>query len=219
MNSIIHGDCLEIMKQVPDKYFGLVLTDPPFGISFQSNQRNKKHKAIANDDNLEWLPDFIKELDRTTKNDAHIYMFCSHHFVEVFKAELQKYRNVKNILIWEKNNNGMGDLEGDYAPKYEMILFCSNGERKLNDGRDPNIIKASRTQNELHPTQKPTDLMEFLIKKSLRDGDVVFDPFMGSGTTAVACQSLGLDWCGCELEADYVAIANKRLEAVQGSLF
>ena len=219
MNTIIHGDCLETMKQVPDKYFDLVLTDPPFGMSFQSNHRNEEPKAIANYDNLEWLPDFIKELDRTTKNDAHIYMFCSHHFVEVFKTELQKYRRVKNTIIWEKNNTGMGDLEGDYAPKYEMILFCSNGERKLNDGRDPNIIKTSRTQNELHPTQKPTDLIEFLLKKSIQDGDKVFDPFMGSGTTAVACKSLGIDFVGCELEPYYVAIANKRLEAVQGSLF
>lgn len=219
LNKIHCMDCLDFMREVPDKYFDLVLTDPPFGMSFQSGHRETEHKKIANDDNLLWLPDFIKELHRVTKDDAHIYMFCSHHFVEVFKIELQKYRKVKNILIWEKNNTGMGDLFGDYAPKYEMILFCSNGERKLNDGRDSNIIKATRTQNELHPTQKPTDLMEFLLKKSMQNGDKVFDPFMGSGTTAVACQSLGIDWCGCELESDYVAIANKRLSQVQGSLF
>ena len=219
MNKIHNIDCLEFMKTVPDNYFDLVLTDPPFGMSFQSNFRTTDHKKIANDDNLEWLPEFTKELDRITAEDAHIYLFCSHHFVEVFKIELQKYRKVKNILIWEKNNTGMGDLEGDYAPKYEMILFCSNGKRKLNDGRSPNIIKATRTQNNLHPTQKPVDIIQFLVKKSMKNGDKVFDPFMGSGTTAIACKSLGLEWCGCELEADYVAIANKRLEAVQGSLF
>lgn len=212
-------DCLEFMKQVPDKYFDLVLTDPPFGISFQSNHRTEEHKVIANDDNLGWFPDFAKELDRITKDDAHLYLFCSHHFVEVFKTEIQKYRRVKNILIWEKNNTGMGDLDGDYAPKYEMILFCSNGDRKLNDGRDPNIIKSTRTQNELHPTQKPVPLIEFLAKKSSKIGDIVFDPFMGSGTTAVACKGLGIDFVGCELEPDYVEIANKRLSQVQGSLF
>ena len=219
LNKIYNCDALEFMKQVPDKYFDLVLTDPPFGMSFQSGYRNKQHKKIANDNNLSWLPDFAKELHRITKEDAHLYLFCSHHFVEVFKSEIQKYRKVKNILIWEKNNTGMGDLEGDYAPKYEMILFCSNSEKKLNGGRDPNIIKSTRTQNELHPTQKPVPLIEFLAKKSSEQGDIVFDPFMGSGTTAIACQSLGLDWCGCELEPDYVAIANKRLEKVQGSLF
>ena len=173
MNKVHHIDCLEFMKQVPDNYFDLVLTDPPFGMSFQSGYREEQHKKIANDDNLDWLPNFAKEIHRIAKEDAHLYLFCSHHFVDVFKQEIQKYRKVKNILIWEKNNTGMGDLEGDYAPKYEMILFCSSGERKLNGGRDASIIKASRTQNELHPTQKPTDLMEFLAKKSTQQGDIV----------------------------------------------
>lgn len=219
MNKIHNIDCLEFMREVPDNYFDLVLTDPPFGMGFRSNYRKTIHKKIANDDNLEWLPKFVQELHRISKDNAHLYLFCSHHFIEVFKSEILKYRKVKNILIWEKNNTGMGDLDGDYAPKYEMILFCSNGNRKLNEGRSPNIIKATRTHNDLHPTQKPVDLIEFLAKKSTQSGDKVFDPFMGSGTTAIACKSLGLDWCGCELEKDYVDIANKRLDAVQGSLF
>ena len=80
----------------------------------------------------------------------------------------------------------MGDLDGDYAPKYEMVLFCSSGERKLNNGRSPNIIKATRTGNDLHPTQKPVDLMSFLLGKSAAPGDKIFDPFAGSGSTAHA---------------------------------
>ena len=219
MNKIHNVDCIEFMKQIPDNYFDLLLTDPPFGMKFQSSHRLEKHKKILNDDNLDWLPSFAYEIDRILKDEAHMYLFCSHHFIEVFKYELQKYRKVKNILIWEKNNTGMGDLDGDYAPKYEMILFCSNGERKLNEGRTPNIIKATRTHNDLHPTQKPVDLIEFLIKKSMKKNDKVFDPFIGSGTTAAACKSIGLEWCGCELEKDYADIANKRLSAVQGSLF
>jgi len=72
-----------------------------------------------------------------------------------------------------------------------------------------------------HPTQKPTELFKMLLRDYAikQEKKTIFDPFMGSGTTALACKSLGLDWCGCELEADYVEIANKRLEAVQGSLF
>jgi len=219
MNKIHNVHCLEFMKKVPDGYFDLVLTDPPYGMEFQSNHRNTKHTKIVNDDNLKWLPEFIKEIDRITKEDAHMYFFCSWHFVDVFKKEISKYRKVKNILIWEKNNTGMGDLYGDYAPKYEMVIFCSNGYKKLNGGRDANIIKATRTQNELHPTQKPDGLIKFLANKSTQKGNKVFDPFMGSGTTAVACKSLGLDWCGCELEPDYVQIANDRLKAVQMSTF
>ena len=71
----------------------------------------------------------------------------------------------------------------------------------------------------MHPTQKPVDLIQFLAKKSLVDNCKVFDPFMGSGTTAIACKSLGLDWCGCELEEDYVKIGEERLKKVQGALF
>ena len=103
LNKIYNENCLTFMKQVPDKYFDLVLTDPPFGMSFQSGYRNEQHKKIANDNNLSWLPDFTKELHRITKDDAHLYLFCSHHFVEVFKSEIQKYRKVKNILIWENS--------------------------------------------------------------------------------------------------------------------
>ena len=214
-----HGDCLEIMREIPDNYFDITLTDPPFGMQFQSNYRQTKHKEIANDDNLDWLPEFAKEIDRINKPDAHLYLFCSHHFVEVFKMELQKYRKVKNILIWEKNNTGMGDLDGDYAPKYEMVLFCSSGERKLNNGRSPNIIKATRTGNDLHPTQKPVDLMSFLLGKSAAPGDKIFDPFAGSGSTLVAAKSLDLDWFGGEIDREHYETAQQRLKAVQGSLF
>ena len=72
----------------------------------------------------------------------------------------------------------------------------------------------------LHPTKKPIPLFEWCLNYAKVTKDFkVFDPFMGSGTTAIACKSLGLDWCGCELELDYVAIGNKRLENVQGALF
>jgi len=220
MNKIHNIDCLEFMKQVPDNYFDLVLTDPPFGMSFQSSRREVKHNKIINDDTLEWLPEFSKQLKRISKDNSHLYIFCSWHFIDIFKSNLEQVGfNVKNILIWYKNNHGSGDLHGDYAPQYEMCIFISNGVHKLNNGRSSNVIKANKTGNDLHPTQKPVDIIEFLAKKSMQKGDKVFDPFMGSGTTAVACQSLGLEWCGCELEADYVEIANKRLEKVQGALF
>lgn len=219
-NKVLNMDCLEFMKQVPDDYFDLVLTDPPFGMSFQSSRRAKKHKKIANDNTLDWLPSFSKELKRITKKESHLYIFCSWHFIDKFKQELKEVGfNIKNILIWHKNNHGSGDLFGDYAPQYEMCIYISNGERKLNGGRSSNILKATKTDNSLHPTQKPSDLVEFLLNKSLIHNSKVFDPFMGSGTTALACKSLGLDFWGTELEKDYCEIIEKRLSQVQGSLF
>ena len=212
LNKIILGDCLEVMKQMPDKCVDLVVTDPPYGMSFRSNYRTIKHQAIENDNNLDWLEDWVLELQRLVKTDAHLYIFCSFHNIDLFETELSKYFKVKNILIWEKNNTGMGDLEGDYAPQYEMVLFCSNGERKLNGRRDSNIIKNKKTGNNLHPTEKPVDLIEFLIGKSSQENEIVFDPFIGSGTTARACLNLNRQFIGIEINEEYCKIAENRLK-------
>lgn len=212
-------DCLETMKRMPDKSIDLVLTDIPYGMDFQSCRRNEKHLKIQNDKDVNWFPVWIKEIDRVTKDEAHLYIFCSHHKIDFFKSEIEKYRKVKNILIWEKNNTGMGDLFGDYAPKYEMILFCSNGDKKLNGGRDANIIKANRTQNTLHPTEKPVNLMEYFISKSSSENDLVLDTFAGCGSTLVACKNTKRNFIGFEIEKAYIDTINKRLQSVQGSLF
>lgn len=187
---------MDLLRRTENNSIDLVLTDPPFGMSFQSNHRKEKHKKIENDDNLEWLPEWVSEIKRVVKEDSHLYIFCSFHKVEVFKSEIQKHFKVKNILIWEKNNTGMGDLEGDFAPKYEMIIFCSNGSKKLKGRRDSNIIKAKKTGNINHPTEKPINLMEYLIEKSSNEGDLILDTFGGSFSTAFACHNTNRNFIG-----------------------
>lgn len=189
-----------LMPKIKDNSIDLILTDPPYGMEFQSGHRKVKHEKIKDDNNLYWLPNFCSELKMIVKEDAHIYIFCSFHNIDIFKHEFQKLFNVKNILIWEKNNTGMGDLYGDYAPQYEMILFCSNGKKKLNNGRDSNIIKAKRTNNENHPTEKPINLMQYFIEKSSKVGDLVADFYSGSGSTAIACHNTKRNFIGCEID-------------------
>jgi len=216
---IINEDWQIAIQQLANNCVDLVVTDPPYGMEFQSNFRKTKHKSIQNDDNLDWLGGWVKELKRVCKDEAHLYIFCSWHNIDKFKAEVGAYFKVKNILIWEKNNTGMGDLEGDYAPKYEMILFCSNGQKKLNGGRDSNILKARRTGNENHPTEKPINLISYLIEKSSNKGDLVLDTFGGSCGTAIASRQLERN-CYCfEIEADYCKVARERLFATSLSLF
>lgn len=218
-NQVFNECGINGMSRIEDDAVDLVLTDVPYGMSFQSNFRNEKHLEIQNDDNLDWLPSWIKEIDRISKEDAHLYIFCSHHNIEVFKSEIQKYRKVKNILIWEKNNTGMGDLYGDYAPKYEFIIFCSNGKKKLNGGRDSNIIKANRTGNIHHGTEKPVDLMEFFIQKSSEPDDIVLDTFAGSGATLIGAKNTNRKYIGFEIELEHFETINKRLTKTQPSLF
>ena len=216
---IINEDWQIAIQQLANNCVDLVVTDPPYGMSFQSNRRKELHKSIQNDDNLDWLGGWVKELKRVCKDEAHLYIFCSWHHIDRFKQEVGAYFNVKNILIWEKNNHGSGDLLGDYAPKYEMILFCSNGQKKLNGGRDSNILKTAKTGNENHPTEKPINLIGYLIEKSSNKGDLVLDTFGGSCGTAIASRQLERN-CYCfEIEADYCKVARERLFATSLSLF
>ncbi len=206
-------------KRIANNSVDLVVTDPPYGMEFQSNFRKEKHKSIQNDSNLDWLGGWVKELKRVCKDEAHLYIFCSWHHIDKFKQEVGALFNVKNILIWEKNNTGMGDLEGDYAPKYEMILFCSNGQKKLKGGRDSNILKAKRTGNVNHPTEKPINLISYLIEKSSNKGDLVLDTFAGSCVTAIASRQKDRNCICFEIEKDYCKMGEQVLFSTSQTLF
>lgn len=219
---LIHGDCFELNKSIETESIDLIVTDPPFGMNFQSSRRKEKHEKIANDDNLDWLPGWFYEQYRILKNNSHAYVFCSWHNIDVFKIQADKSGfEVKNILIWHKNNHGSGDLKGDYAPQYEFILFLNKGRRELNGRRDSNIIKCARTNNDNHPTEKPVNLIQFLIEKSSNKGDLVLDNFFGSGSCAIACHNLGRRFIGHEIDKDRFDSANKRVSQLltQQTLF
>ena len=114
--------------------------------------------------------------------------------------------------MWEKNNTSMGDLKGSYAPKYEFILFGHKGRRLRNGKRLPDVIQAKRTGNKYHPTQKPVDLLEIFIEQSTNENDLILDPFMGSGSTGVACVKLNRRFIGIELDGNHFNTAKYRIE-------
>ena len=219
VNEVACVDWEDAIKQVFTNTIDLVLTDPPYGMAYRSNRRKEKHKSIQNDTDLDWLDDWCKELKRVCKDEAHLYIFCSWHNIDVFKQTLGAYFNVKNILVWEKNNHGSGDLLGDYAPKYELIIFCSNGSKKLNGGRSSNVIKCAKMTTDNHPTEKPTNLLRHLIEKSTNKGDLVLDTFAGSFSTARACKEIGRDFICFEVEPEYCKTAKNLLNGVSVSLF
>jgi len=217
LNEVVCLDWQTAVKQLPDHCIDLVVTDPPYGINYQT--RKKKHKKIIGDDNLSWLPNWVSELKRICKPDAHLYIFCSWHNVDIFKKEVGALFNIKNILIWEKNNHGIGDLQGDYAPMYEMILFCSNGKKKLNGGRDANVLKVRKMPTDNHPTEKPVNLIAYLIEKSSQKGEIVLDTFAGSYSTARAAVETGRNFICFEIDANYCAIARQLLFGTSRRLF
>ena len=212
MQKIIQGDCLEVMKTFPDKSFDLVLTDPPYGMSYQSSWRIEKYDKIEDDDNLDWFPNFIKETYRILRDNAHCYIFCNDYAISYFRNWMKEAGfEVKRALVWVKNNHTSGDLEGDYGNKTEFVVWGHKGRRTLNGNRDTNVLHAKREQTDYHPTQKPIDLMAKFIHKSSIENETVFDPYAGSATTLLAAKQLGRKYIGVEISEKYCKIAEQRL--------
>lgn len=226
LNRIYQRDCIEGMRMIPDKSIDLAVVDPPYGIDFHSNFRKatslKTTEGIANDerDNADFLADVLAEIYRTLKDGAHIYWFTRWDKVPEQYPLLDKFFNIKNSLIWMKNNWSMGDLRGAYAGQYENILFAQKGRRLLNevDGktRHTDILQFDRiSPNKLrHSHEKPEELIEFIIRKSSNPGDIIISPFCGSGTDCVAAAKTGRNFISFELDPDHITNANMRLDAL-----
>jgi len=193
LNTITCGDCFELLRELPDGSIDLVVTDPPYGIDYQSNRRTAREKLpkFANDASLEWVADWVDEIHRVLKDDTHFYCFTRFDTYPVFYSEIARRFDVKNCLIWVKNNHGSGDLNGSYAPQYEMIIFGHKGKRHLNGKRDADVMECDNvpSAHRFHSTQKPVELLRVLVEKSSDPGDIVLDPFAGTGSTGLACKA------------------------------
>ena len=218
---LINGDCLEVMKDIPANSIDAIITDPPYGVSYQSNMRKNKFGLMANDDitDAAWLAFGA----RTLKEGGMIYCFSRWDVLGQWKNLIQFFGlEVRSCIVWDKGRGGMGDLVGSYAPSYEMIIVAARGRNSLKNGRGRDVIQvAPHRSNMLHPAQKPVELLEQLIKDSTNEGDTVLDCFMGSGSTMEACVNTGRKGIGIELSKDYYHISKKRIEShtVQAQLF
>ena len=202
MGKIHHINCLEFMKQVLDNYFDLVLTDPPYGINRDGGESGKNWKQYEKKGWDTKIPEeeIFKEIFRISKNQI---IWGANYFTKHLPSSM-------GWIYWDKGQKltmSDGELAFTSFQKALRSVTFNRVEITMDGG--------------VHPTQKPLKLFDYCIRKAMKEEEIktVFDPFVGSGTAPIVCRSLGLDWCGCELESDYVAIANKRLEAVQGSLF
>lgn len=211
-NKLICGDSILEMENLEDGTIDLVITDPPYGIDYSSNRSqfsdHVTKEKIANDESLDQAlqltEDALEVLSRKTKADAHVYLFTGWKVYPSFLEVVSKYFDVKNLIIWDKGNHGTGDLEGSWGNRYEMVIFATKGSRKLVK-RKGDIIQVSKlSSNEMiHPTQKPTQLIKELLEASAHSKDTVIDPFMGSGSTIKSVKEFGnLNYIGIELDKE-----------------
>ena len=210
-NTLWLGDCLEVNKMLDGGSVDLVVTDPPYLVNYQSNHRKDKFEKIENDANPNFITDYLAQCSYILKENASIYVFCDYKTIDFFKPLFESLFNLKNLLIWKKNNWTGGDLEGSYAHQYEMILFGTKGINPLRGKRFPDVLEYSRVVSQIHPTVKPVDLLKFLITNSSDAGDLVYDGCMGTGSTCVAAKQTGRDYIGVEVKKEYYEVALERV--------
>ena len=209
--TIMNIDCMEYMKTLPDNYFDLAIVDPPYGIGIDGqkqsiNNKNPKANRKAHDfkgwDNEIPPPEYFAELWRVSKNQI---IWGANYFVEHIN------KPTKGWIVWYKGQEG---------------LTMSDAELAFSSFDKPTrVVKINRVEllkeGTIHPTQKPVKLYEWILTNYAKPGQTIFDSHMGSGSSAIACNNLGFEYVGCELDSDYYDAACKRIahHASQEMLF
>lgn len=221
---LYNGDCLNILKTIANESIDLVVTDPPYKVTSRGSSGTMGgywKSDIAKSGNIfkynnvsckEYLPEFYRVL----KDKAHCYVMCNNtNLQEMINVGVESGFSFVKCLIWEKGNKICGRY---YMNCFEyIILFRKGGDRPINNCGTPDIlkvpIKKMKDENgkNLHDTEKPVELMEVLIENSSEEKNIVLDPFMGIGSTGIACKNLGRNFIGIEIDEKYFKIAEERI--------
>jgi len=220
---------LKVMKRMKDSSVDLIVTDPPYGINYCSNNQtstthsrstearvDKSYFKKIKGDSL--LPTkWISQAYRVLKEGGACYIYCRwDKWGELLEAVKRVGFKLKNMIVLKKSGRGMGDLKGQYAPQHELILFCTKGRhelvfpiKRITDVWDVKVLFSARKR--FHPNQKHESMIQPIIENSSYKGDIVLDPFFGSGTTGVVCKRLDRKFIGIEVDREYWKIAVKRV--------
>lgn len=223
LNKIYNMDCLEGMRQLPDNCVDLVVTDPPYVIETSGagiyKQADKQYVKELNNMKDGFSTQVLDELCRIMKK-INIYFFCSQKQIIPLLDYFVKGKKCNwNLLTWHKTNP-VPACGNKYLTDTEYILFFREkgvkiyGEFKTKFTYYITPLNQSDKKKYGHPTIKPINIVTNLIVNSSLENGIVFDPFMGSGTTAVAAKECGRNFIGYELDSDYYEICNKRLEEI-----
>jgi len=213
--AIYHQDVIQFLKSLSSNSVDLIVTDPAYS---GMNQRLKlgKGKIIGTyknrGENGKWFEEFLdtednytiflKECFRVMKNNRHIFLMFDSYSLLTLAPLVRDIFEVKNILVWDKVNIGLGHY---FRRRHEFILFACKGKRKIKLRSIPDIWNIKRFTHAPYPTQKPTEIFELMLASSADKDFVVCDPFLGSGSSAIAsikrnCRFIGCDISGIAIE-------------------
>jgi site-specific DNA-methyltransferase (adenine-specific) len=215
-------DAVAFLRALPSESVDLLVTDPAY-------ESLEKHRAVGTTTRLKvsagssnpWFSVFpnvrfaelFEEIQRVLKRDTHFYLMCDQETAFIAKpiAEQAGFKFWKP-LVWDKCSIGMGY---HYRARYEFVLFFEKGKRRLSDLGTADVLQIPRIRGG-YPAEKPSALSEVLIKQSSIEGDLVVDPFMGSGSSGVAALKLGRRYAGNDVSPEALKVARERLLATSG---
>jgi adenine-specific DNA-methyltransferase len=205
-NTIIHGDCVNVLPTLPSASVSFILTDPPYLV----NYRPRDGRTVAGDDDGAWLKPSFAEMYRLLKADGFCFSFYgwphADRFMEAFRAA--GFRPVGHFSFPKRYTSSVGHVRCQHECGY---LLAKGNPNKPQQPLGDVIDWIDNTGNKLHPTQKPISVLLPLIETYSGAQETVLDPFAGSGSTLLAARMLGRKWLGVELDEKYHAAATKRL--------
>ena len=218
MIELHHGDCLEVMKSIPDNSIDAIITDPPYNISQKNNFHTMNRAGI---DFGEWDKEFdlfsyIDEVSRIlNKNGSFIVFNAWRNLGDIARYAESKGFDTKDMIRLEKTNPMPRNRDRRYITDYECAIWFVKHNAKWTFNRQSKTYERPKyvgsIETKLHPTQKNLGLMEWLILIHSNENNTILDPFMGSGTTGVACKNLNRNFIGIELDEKYFNIAKERI--------
>lgn len=210
---IIVGDARQVLGGMAYQA-ACVITDPPYGIDTHRTREGGHDYADGEAYAKGLLHEVAAQLAERVKPDAHLYFFSGYTWAWEFKAILAEHFDVQdNPLIWVKSRATMGDRAKGYPNRHEYIWFCrqkGNADRPLLKNAD-DVLEFAVQNDTSHSAEKPVDLLRFLIEASTVEGELVLDPFAGSGSTGVAATQAGRSFVGVEMDPKWAEVAEARL--------
>jgi site-specific DNA-methyltransferase (adenine-specific) len=204
-NTVVHGDCIDVMGRMPARSVDFILTDPPYIAAYKS----RENKTILNDDNAAWLTGSYSQMYRVLKPDSCAISFYGWPKTDLFFEAWKRagFRIAGHMIFRKRYASKSAFLQYRHEAAYLLI----KGNPAFPAAPLPDVMDWTYTGNKLHPTQKSIHILKPLIEAFTAPGQLVLDPFAGSGSTCVAAKRTERDYIGIELDANHHATATKRL--------
>lgn len=221
VSQLLLGDCVQLLGGLQDNSIDCILIDPPYGINYKSLSHKLPKVTIINDgfEAYALLDKALAAAHPKLKDGCWAFIFTNWKAYPSMAAITERYFPIKNLLIWEKNAWTRGDMRGNWGYQHELVMAARKGETKirrlLNGKREGNILKYKKlpTNYMVHPTEKPIEMLKYLIEKSTNPGDTVLDFFMGSASCGAAAKQANRNFIGMEIDPVWFKVAQERLDA------